>query len=72
MTCKISELSFVSVLCNSELGIWNFCSKHDFMCKSKVPSYCFCVYSKKAIPRNSNDREFGVFQRYQVIAISLS
>ena len=66
---KNSELSFFSVVqsINSELGIQNFHSKHDSMCKTKIPSYCFCVYSKKAITRNSPDREFRVFRRYQVI-----
>ena len=60
-----------SAIDNSELRIRNFHSKHDSMCKRKIPSYCFCVYRKKAITRNSPDREFGVFRRYQVIAISL-
>ena len=60
-----------SAIGNSELRIRNFHSKHDSMCKRKIPSYCFWVYSKKAITRNSLDREPGVFRRYQVIAISL-
>ena len=74
LTYKNSELSFFSVVqsINSELGILSFHSKHDSMCERKIPSYCFCVYSKKAITRNSPDREFGVFRRYQVIVISLS
>ena len=73
MTYKNSELSFFSVVqsINSELGIWSFHSKHDSMCERKIPSYCFCIYSKKGITRNSPDREFGVFRRYQVIVISL-
>ena len=73
LTYKNSELSFFSVVqsMNLELGIRNFNSKHDSMCERKIPSYCFCVYSKKAITRNSPDREFGVFRRYQVIVISL-
>ena len=73
LTYKNPELSFFSVVqsINSELGILSFHSKHDSMCERKIPSYCFCVYSKKAITRNSPDREFGVFRRYQVIVISL-
>ena len=73
LTYKNSELSFFSIVqsINLELGIRNFHFKHDSMCKRKIPSYCFCVYSKKAITRNSPDREFGVFRRYQVIVISL-
>ena len=71
----LQNLSVVFYQCsaidNSELRIRNFHSKHDSICKKKIPSYCFCVYSKKEITRNSTDREFGVFRRYQVIAISL-
>ena len=56
LTYKNSELSFFSVVqsINSELGIRNFHSKHDSMCKRKIPSYCVCVYSKKAVTRNSS------------------
>ena len=66
LTYKNSELSFFSVVqsINSELGIWSFHSKHDFMCERKISSYCFRVYSKKAITWNSPDRELGVFRRY--------
>ena len=55
LTYKNSELSFFSVVqsINSELGIRNFHSKHDSMCKRKIPSYCFCVCSKTAITLNS-------------------
>ena len=37
---------------NSELGIKNFYSKHDSMCKRKIPSYCFYIHCKKAITGN--------------------
>ena len=73
LTYKNPELSLFSVVqsINSELGILSLYSKHDSMCERKIPSYCFCIYSKKAIIRNSPDRKFGVFRRYQVIVISL-
>ena len=46
---------------NSETGNRNFQSKHDSMCKRKIPSYCFFVYGKKAVTQNSHDRGFGVY-----------